>query len=246
MKVIIVEDEELARDLLKDYLASEQDVELIGEYGDGFSAAIGINKDKPDVVFLDIQLPRLNGFEMLEVLDHTPQIIFSTAYDDYAISAFEQNATDYLLKPYSKERLAAALTRARERMNHGASSEKNAGELASDLTQQMPLDRIVVKDSKGINVIPTNDVHYIEAQDDYIMIYSTQGRFLKKQTMKSIMQRLNPGLFVRVHRSYILNILEIARIEPYTKDSYIAILKGGAKVSLSETGYKALREKLDF
>ncbi len=246
MKVIIVEDEELARDLLKDYLASEQDVELIGEYGDGFSAAIGINKDKPDVVFLDIQLPRLNGFEMLEVLDHTPQIIFSTAYDDYAISAFEQNATDYLLKPYSKERLAAALTRARERMNHGASSEKNAGELASDLTQQMPLDRIVVKDSKGINVIPTNDVHYIEAQDDYIMIYSTQGRFLKKQTMKSIMQRLNPGLFVRVHRSYILNILEIARIEPYTKDSYIAILKGGAKVNLSEAGYKALREKLDF
>lgn len=246
MKVIIVEDEELARDLLKDYLAGEQDVELIGEYGDGFSAAIGINKDKPDVVFLDIQLPRLNGFEMLEVLDHTPQIIFSTAYDDYAISAFEQNATDYLLKPYSKERLADALTRARERMNKGASSEKNAGELASDLTQQMPLDRIVVKDSKGINVIPTNDVHYIEAQDDYIMIYSKQGRFLKKQTMKSIMQRLNPGLFVRVHRSYILNILEIARIEPYTKDSYIAMLKGGAKVNLSETGYKALREKLDF
>ncbi|MFP4556642.1 MAG: LytR/AlgR family response regulator transcription factor [Bacteroidales bacterium] len=246
MKVIIVEDEELARDLLKDYLAKEQDVEVLGEYGDGFSAAVGINKHKPDVIFLDIQLPRLNGFEMLEVLDYTPQIIFSTAYDDYAISAFEQNATDYLLKPYSKERLFAALAKARERMSQGENSEKNAGELASDLTQQMPLDRIVVKDSKGINVIPTNDVHYIEAQDDYIMIHSKQGRYLKKQTMKSVMRRLNPDLFVRVHRSFILNVLEIARIEPYGKDTYIAILKSGAKVNLSENGYKALREKLEF
>ena len=246
IRVVIVEDEELARNLLKEYISKENDVQLIGEYADGFSAAVAINRDKPEVVLLDIQLPKINGFEMLEILEHTPQIIFSTAYDDYAIAAFEQNATDYLLKPFSQERFSTALQKARERLMLKDGSTKDFSQMANRLTDNLPMDRFVAKDSKGINILPVNDIHYIEAQDDYIMVYYRGGRHMKKQTMKSIESRLDNRTFVRVHRSYIINILEIVRVEPYQKDSFIAVLKSGAKVKVSYSGYKQLKEQLDF
>ena len=246
IRSVIIEDEEPARELLKKYLSSESDIELIGEFADGFSAAVGVNKDKPDLIFLDIQLPRLNGFELLELLDYTPQIVFTTAYDEFAIKAFEQNATDYLLKPFSQERFSKALCKAREKFAMQPQPTKSAEEVAENLTATMPLTRIVIKDSKGINVIPVNEIFYFEAQDDYVMIHTSKGRHMKKQTLKNLEQRLNSEIFIRTHRSYIINSTEIQRIEPYEKDSYIAILKNSAKLKVSGTGYKNLKERLGF
>lgn len=246
MRVIIVEDEEPARELVKKFLEGENDIKLLGEYADGFSGAVAINRDKPDLLFLDIQLPRLSGFELLEVLDYTPQIIFTTAYDEYAIKAFEQNATDYLLKPFSRDRFKSALEKARIKHSTTSGTQKTAVEMAEDLSNSIPLDRMVIKDNKGIHVISTNDILYFEAQDDYILIYTNQGRFIKKQTLKSLEDRLNPKQFVRTHRSFIANVMEINRIEPYEKDSYIALLKNGSKLKVSAAGYKNLKSLLDF
>ena len=246
MRAIIVEDEEPAREILKKFLSDNPSVEIVGEYSDGFSGAVAINSSKPDLIFLDIQLPRLNGFELLELLDCSPQIIFTTAYDEYAIKAFEKNATDYLLKPFSKERLLKAVEKAQQKFISKAEMDKSMSEIADDLSSSLPLTRIVVKDSKGINVIPVNEISYIEAQDDYVMIYTPKGRFMKKQTLKYLEQRLNSENFFRIHRSYIVNTQEIQRIEPYEKDSYMAILKSNAKLKVSSSGYRNLKEKLGF
>lgn len=246
MRVVIVEDEQPARDLLMKYLESEKDIEIIDQCADGFSAAVAINKEKPDLVLLDIQLPRLNGFEMLEVLDHSPLIIFTTAYDEYALKAFEQNAVDYLLKPFPKDRLQAALGKAREKLASVGYVAAPISSIAEDLSASMPIARIVVKDSKGIHIIATDQIRYFEAQDDYVMIYSHGDRFMKKLTMKSLEERLNPNQFVRVHRSYIVNVNEILKIEPYEKESFILQLNGGDKVKGSASGYRLLKERLDF
>jgi two-component system, LytTR family, response regulator len=246
MRIIIVEDEQPAIELIQNYLIGIDDLSIIGEYNDGFSAAVAINRDKPDLVLLDIQLPRLNGFEMLEVLDHSPQIIFTTAYDEFAIKAFERNATDYLLKPFSRDRFLTALEKAKEKFlskDVGASSPVS---MAEDFSSALPLNRVVVKDAKGINILSTNDIYYIEAQDDYVMFYCKQGRFMKKQTMKNLEGRLNRTQFVRIHRSYIVNALEISRIEPYEKETFLVILNSGDKIRASSSGYKTLREQLDF
>lgn len=246
MRVIIVEDEEPARQLLQKYLSEHPNINVIAECPDGYSAVMAINKEKPDLVLLDIQLPRLNGFEVLELIEHNPQVIFATAYDEFAIKAFERNATDYLLKPFSKERLSAALEKVRSRLAKEAAPITPSAELSAELATGMPITRIVVKDAKGINIIPVCDVHYLEAQDDYVMIYSAKGRFMKKQTLKHFEDGLSTELFVRVHRSYITNITQIERLEPYEKESFVAIMKNGARVKVSNTGYKNLREKLNF
>ena len=246
MRVIIVEDEQPARDLLKKFLETENDVELVGEYADGFSAAVAINRDKPDLVLLDIQLPKLSGFEMLEVLDHSPLIVFTTAYDEYAIQAFERNATDYLLKPFSKERFIAALEKAKQKRLTLSIQGSQASVMAEGLSFSLPLTRVVVKDAKGIHIIAAKDIHYFEAQDDYVMIYCQDGRYMKKQTMKSLEERLSPKQFIRVHRSFIVNVFEIIRIEPYEKESYVVHLKNGGKVKASAAGYRLLKEQLDF
>ncbi len=246
MRVIIVEDEEPARQLIRKYLSQVSNIEIIGECPDGYSAVIAINKEKPDVVLLDIQLPRLNGFEVLELIEHEPQVIFTTAFDEYAIKAFEQNATDYLLKPFSKERLTTALEKVAARINSKQATTLSPSETAGELTAGMPISRIVVKDVKGINIIPANEVHYLEAQDDYVMIYTSKGRYMKKQTLKHFEDGLPANQFIRVHRSYITNIAQIDRLEPYEKESYVGIMKSGAKIKVSSTGYKNLREKLNF
>jgi two-component system LytT family response regulator len=246
MRVVIVEDEQPARDLLKKYLELENDIAIVGECADGFSAAVTINQEKPDLVLLDIQLPRLNGFEMLEVLDHSPLIIFTTAYDEYAIKAFEQNAVDYLLKPFSKDRFAVALSKARKKLTTTGYVPSSASSMAEDLSALLPIVRIVVKDGKGIHIVATDDIKYFEAQDDYVMIYTQGGRFMKKQTMKSLEERLNSKQFVRVHRSYIVNVNEIVKIEPYEKESYLICLKDDNKIKASASGYRLLKEQLDF
>lgn len=241
-RVIIVEDEEPARDLLKRYLSASTNIEIIGEFADGFEAAKAINSLKPDLVLLDIQLPRLTGFEILEIIEHPAAIIFTTAYDEYALKAFERNAVDYLLKPFSKDRFLQALERAKERM--AAKSAPNLETLAENLTPNEPLNRIVVKTGKAIQVVPIEQIEMIEASDDYVSIYTNQERFVKKQTMKYFEERLNPETFIRTHRSYIVNITQIASIELYEKDSYIGILRNGNKVKISASGYKELKEKL--
>ena len=246
MRVIIVEDEVPARDLLKKYLSAHDDIELIGEYGDGFSAAVAINKEKPDLVLLDIQLPRLNGFEMLEVLDHMPLIVFTTAYDEYAVKAFERSATDYLLKPFSGNRFNEALAKARSKLAHQGNEAAASSIMANELSSSIPLARVVVKDSKGIHIIGVSEIHYFEAQDDYVMVHCEQGRFLKKQTMKSLEERLNPKQFVRIHRSFIVNVTAIKSIEPYEKGSYLVFLQTGEQIKASASGYKLLRYRLDF
>ena len=241
-RVIIVEDEEPARDLLKRYLSASTNIEIIGEFADGFEAAKAINSLKPDLVLLDIQLPRLTGFEILEIIEHPAAIIFTTAYDEYALKAFERNAVDYLLKPFSRDRFLQALERAKERM--AAKSAPNLETLAENLTPNEPLNRIVVKTGKAIQVVPIEQIEMIEASDDYVSIYTNQERFVKKQTMKYFEERLNPNTFIRTHRSYIVNITQIASIELYEKDSYIGILRNGNKVKISASGYKELKEKL--
>lgn len=246
MKAIIIEDEEPARDLLRRYLEPFNDIEVIGEFIDGFEGAKAINQLKPDLVFLDIQLPRLTGIEVLELLDFTPLIIFTTAYDEYAIKAFEKNAVDYLMKPFSKDRFAKAIERVKSRINSKQDTDQSAQLLAENLTTESFLKRIVVKSTKAMNVIPVDDILYLEAQDDYVMIHTSDSRHMKKQTMKYFEDRLDPNQFIRVHRSYIVNVTQINKLEPYSKDTYVVILKKGDKLNVSNTGYKALKERLSF
>ncbi len=247
MRAIVVEDEEPARQLIHSYLTGIDDIQIIGEYADGYSGAIAINRDKPDLVFLDIQLPRIDGFELLELIDCKPQIVFTTAYDQHAIEAFERNATDYLLKPFSRERFLKALDKVREQyqIRAGRQHDSQAPDISS-LSDAVPLNRIVIKDSKGIHVVPLDAVSYFEAQGDYVMIYTANGRYMKKQTLKVLENRLNTNTFIRVHRSYIVNTGAIQKIERYEKGSYLALLKGNIWIKISETGYKKLRESLDF
>jgi two-component system LytT family response regulator len=245
IRTIIVEDEKLARDLIKDYLGSHHDFEIIGEYEDGFSGLKAINEMKPDLIFLDIQMPKLTGFEMLEVLDHHPAIIFTTAYDQYALKAFEHNAMDYLLKPYSKDRFNEALGKARERVQSGEKETINRLVEHHD-QQEEEIHRVVVKSRSKIHVIPVDEIIYLEAQDDYVMIYTHQSKHLKQKTMKFFEAHLPNEDFVRIHRSYIVKLSEISQMQLYEKESYIVILKNGAKLPVSKSGLPKLKKQLDF
>ncbi|MCK5134442.1 MAG: LytTR family transcriptional regulator DNA-binding domain-containing protein [Bacteroidales bacterium] len=246
IRTIIVEDEKLARDLIKEYMEEFTELELIGEYDNGFDGLKAINELKPEAIFLDVQMPKLTGFEMLEVLEHHPEVIFTTAYDQYAILAFEQNAVDYLLKPFSKERFREAVGKLESRIDI-RSAESGIEKIRLHLAEgDEKLHRVVIKKSGKIHVISTDDINYLEAQDDYVMIYTDEGKYLKQQTMKYFENHLDPGQFVRVHRSYIANITCIERIEPYEKTNFILILKDGNKVPVSRSGMQVLKENLDF
>ncbi len=246
VKTIIVEDEKLARDLIKDYIETHEDFEIIGEYEDGFSGLKAINELKPDLIFLDIQMPKLTGFEMLEVLEHHPAIIFTTAYDQYALKAFEHNALDYLLKPYSKDRFDEAVEKARERVQSGDTAGSIARLVEHRDQEDDEIHRVVVKSRSRIHVIPVDDIIYLEAQDDYVMIYTLQSKHLKQKTMKFFEAHLPVEDFVRIHRSYIVRLSEIAQLQLYEKESYIVILKNGVKLPVSKSGLPRLKKKLDF
>jgi two-component system LytT family response regulator len=247
IRTLIIEDEEPARDLLKTYLKNHSEIELIGEFSDGFNGIKGINELKPDLLFLDIQLPKLTGFEILELVEHNPVIVFTTAYDQYALKAFELNATDYLLKPFSADRLAGAVNKAIDKIKQHSNEETNIKKLVTTIDDKPEsIDRIVVKTGSKIKVIPSNKIIYIEAQDDYVMIYHEEGKSLKEKTMKYFESHLDPNQFVRIHRSYIANINHIIQLEQFSKENYIAILKNGVKLKVSDSGYKNLKHRLNF
>jgi two-component system LytT family response regulator len=248
--IIIVEDERPARDLLKTYLQEYEELELLGEYDNGFDGLKAINELKPDAIFLDVQMPKLTGFELLEVLEHQPEVIFTTAYDQFAIRAFEQNAVDYLLKPFSKNRFREAIVKLDQRLkskSDGTLEKSGIEKIRQHFAESdEKLHRVVIKKTGKIHVISTDDINFLEAQDDYVMVYTDEGKFLKQQTMKYFEKHLDNQQFVRVHRSYIANIACIERIEPYEKSNFILILKDGNKVPVSRGGMQVLKESLDF
>lgn len=243
LKTIIIDDEKLARDIISRYATEFNEIEIIDECSNGFDGIKAINEKRPDLIFLDIQMPKLNGFEMLELIDNdkAPAIIFTTAFDQYALKAFDVNAIDYLLKPFSEERFAEAVKKVLS--SNRSTNEEKISNLRTHIDDEIEfIDRVVVKQNQKINIIPIGKVTYFEAQDDYVMIFTNDGKFLKQKTMKYFEDHLDPKNFIRIHRSYIVNISSVKEIELFDKDSYKAILKDGTKLSVSRNGYAKLRE----
>ncbi|HLN56441.1 MAG TPA: LytTR family transcriptional regulator DNA-binding domain-containing protein [Bacteroidales bacterium] len=247
VRIVIIDDETPAREIIKHYLAETEGIEIIAECSDGFSGLKTISSLKPDLVFLDIQMPRLTGIELVEVMTEKPEIIFTTAYDQYAIRAFELNAVDYLMKPYQKRRFLEAVKKAIDKIHAGQGNSIPASSLLAKKPEpDAPINRFVVRKGNAINLIPVEQVRYIEAQDDYVMIYHSEGKALKQETMKYCEDNLPQKDFVRVHRSYIINVSQIKKIEPYGKDNHVAVLNSGDKIPVSRSGYQQLKEELGF
>jgi two-component system, LytTR family, response regulator len=240
-KVIIIDDETLARSLVKKHLAKHEEFQIVDECGDGFEASKSIIKNNPDLIFLDIQMPRISGFELLEILENPPAVIFTTAFDEFALKAFESNAIDYLLKPFSSERFDKAINKYLTLHPNPEQLRKLLNEV---IPQQTDQERIVVKNGADIRIVPIADIVYFEAMDDYVKIFTQNGMFMKKQTLSFYEKQLEERGFVRIHRSILLNSKELYRIEPSEKDQYLAITKSGKKLSLSRQGYSRLRDKL--
>jgi two-component system LytT family response regulator len=237
MKVVIADDEELARRVLREYLEKDARTEIVAECTNGFEAVKAVAEHKPDVIFLDVQMPRLDGFEVLELIDREVAVVFVTAFDQYAMRAFDAAAVDYLLKPFGEDRFQTALRKIERRTGEmrpvSLSSElKNAVRPAGEY-----LERIVVKDGTKVHVIPAGKLDYAEAQDDYVALRSEGKTWLKQQTIASLETALHPKRFVRVHRGYLVNIERITRIEPNTKDTWIAVLADGTRIPVSRGGY---------
>jgi len=245
INVFIIDDEEPARNLVRKYAEAFEELNIKGEYADGFSAVKAINESKPDLVFLDIQMPKLNGFELLELIDHQPLIIFATAFDQYAIKAFEMNAIDYLLKPFSKDRFAQSAKKAINKFKDKKSDESTVKKLIRSKEQDKEfIERVAVRSGSKIQVIAVDDIKYFEADGDYVKIHSSEGNFLKEKTMKYFETHLDHDLFVRIHRSYLVNVNEIDRLELYEKETHMVFMKNGDKLRASKSGYKLLREVL--
>ncbi len=240
MKAVIIDDEPLARNIVKEYLQSYPGVEVAAECNDGFEGIKAIQQHEPGLIFLDIQMPKINGFEMLELIDNAPAVVFTTAFDEFAIKAFEINAIDYLLKPFSKERFDKAM----QKFLHHTVTQQT--ELVVETAARSPAqqNRIVVKDGSKIRIIPIHQVMYLEAADDYVKIVTAEGSFLKKRTMAFFDQSLSQFQFVRIHRSYIVNTQLITRIDAHEKDSHLILLNTGVQLPVSKTGYVKLKEVL--
>jgi two-component system LytT family response regulator len=239
MKAIIIDDEPLARSIIKEYLQPYTNIVLAEECSDGFEGLKAIQLHQPDLIFLDIQMPKINGFEMLELVDNPPLVIFTTAFEEYAIKAFDAHAADYLLKPFSKERFDKAIQKMLLQKNNLAQAVT-----ATALQAPTSNNRIVVKDNGKIKIIPLQQLHYIEAADDYVKIFAADGHFLKKKTMQYFEDSLPPQEFIRIHRSYIVSAQLITRITPYEKESHIALLTTGAQLPVSKAGYSKLKAVL--
>ena len=246
MKAILIDDEPLARMLVKEYLQNFPQIEVVEECNDGFEGLKAIAQHHPDLIFLDVQMPKITGFEMLELLDEPPAVIFTTAFDEYAIKAFDAHAVDYLLKPFSPERFNQAVEKFLQQ-NGSPESKKTTKELLETVAKtEEKLDRIVVKTGTKIRIIPENEILYLEAEGDYINIHTPEGRFLKTKTMQYFEDALDPKKFVRIHRSYIIQLAQITKIEPYEKDTHTVVLKNGARLPVSRNGYAKLKQVLDF
>lgn len=271
IKAIIIDDEPLARSIVREYLQAWPQIDTVQECNDGFEGIKAIQQHHPDLIFLDIQMPKINGFEMLELVEQPPAVIFTTAFDEYAIKAFESHAVDYLLKPFNKDRFDKAM---KKWLDHrtavlnapptaapgsatftpgstsfapgSTSSAPDPTEQLLETAAQSPAQqqRIVVKTGGKIKIIPIEDIHYLEAADDYVKIHTHNGAFLKNRTMSWFEKALDPSQFVRTHRSYILNVQQVTRIDPYEKDSHLCILQSGAHVPVSKAGYVKLKSVL--
>ena len=243
MRVIVVDDEELARALLRELLAAHEDVEIVAECGNGFEAVKAVTEKKPDLLLLDVQMPKLDGFDVLELIGADVPVVFTTAFDQYAIKAFQVHAVDYLLKPFGAERLAEALVRARSRILSREALPAKA--LVSEArTARSPLERILIRDKADVHVIPVAKIDYFEAQDDYVSLKVGDKNLLKEQTLSELEQLLDPNRFVRIHRRYLLNVARLAKIEQSVTDSRVAILQDGTEIPISRSGYAKLREIL--
>ncbi|MFV0364930.1 MAG: LytR/AlgR family response regulator transcription factor [Mangrovibacterium sp.] len=242
LRTLIIDDEYLARDLLKAFLKDYHQVDIVGECENGFDGIAQINELKPDLVLLDIQMPKLTGLEMLEMLEHQSHIVFITAYDQYALKAFELNAVDYLLKPFNKQRLFEALDRVVVRVNAQEKAPDKGG--LAHHAQEDSLSRIVVKYKQRIVVVPVEDIFHVEAMDDYVLLHTKSMRYVKQCTMKSLEESLDASLFVRVHRSHMVQISQIERIENDENNAQVVLLKCGKQVKVSKSGFKRLKEVL--
>jgi two-component system LytT family response regulator len=244
MNAIIIDDEPLARSVIREYLQHYPQISLVAECNDGFEGVKAIQQQQPDLIFLDVQMPKINGFEMLELIEDPPAVIFTTAFDEYAIKAFENHAVDYLLKPFSRERFDRAVNKFLAQGKSTASKTSLTSLLDSAARTPAEQQRVVVKLAGKIRIIPTDDIHYLEAADDYVKIHTREGSFLKNKTMGYFEAVLNKDQFVRTHRSYMVNVSEITRIDPYEKENHLAILRSGARVPVSKTGYSKLKSVL--
>jgi two-component system LytT family response regulator len=243
---LIIDDEPPARAIIRSYLEKHPDIEIVGECSNGFEALKSIQEQKPALLFLDVQMPKVSGLELLEVLDEVPVVVFSTAYDQYALKAFELSAVDYLLKPYSLSRFDQAMSKVMEQLNNGKNT--NTEKLLNAHSEETLniLERVVVKTGNKMHVIPAGKIRYVEASEDYVMIHAEKSRHLKAQTMQYYEKHLNPSQFVRIHRSFIVNVNFLVRLEPYDKDTYVAIMTEGHRLKISRTGYRKLKETLNF
>ena len=240
---LIVDDEDLARHVVRELLAAHSEIEVLAECANGFEAVKAFAEHKADLIFLDVQMPKLTGFDVLELIGEDVCVIFTTAYDQYAMRAFDVHAVDYLLKPIGKERFEEALERAKARLGEKMPSAQKLADSARP--PQQFLERLVVKDGTRVTLIPIGKLDYAEAQDDYVALATQGKKHLKQQTIASLEACLDPNCFVRVHRSYIVNLERVVRIEPYGKDSRLAILADGARLPVSRAGYARLKSLLD-
>ena len=245
IRAVIVDDEDLARQLLREYLKGEHDVEIVAECANGFEAVKAVSEHKPDLMFLDVQMPKLDGFEVLELVDREVAVVFVTAFDQYAMKAFDAAAVDYLLKPFGPDRLQTALQRVRRRLGENQPMPSGADLKVAARAPDQYTERIVVKDGSRVQIIPVGKLDYAEAQDDYVSLHSEKKNYLKQQTISSLESALDPARFVRVHRSFIVNLERIAKIEPYTKDTRVVLLSDGSQIPVSRAGYARLKELLE-
>jgi two-component system, LytTR family, response regulator len=243
IRAIIVDDEDLARQIIREMLTPHAEIEIVAECANGFDAVKAVSELRPDLIFLDIQMPKLDGFEVLELIGSDFAVIFATAYDEHALRAFEVHAVDYLLKPFRADRFDEALHRAKERI--GKKMPTSPDQLKS--TARAPgqyAERIVVKDGTRVQIIPAAKLDYAEAQDDYVALASAGKKYLKQQTISSLEASLDPKSFVRIHRSYVVNLERVARLEPFGKDTHVVILNDGARLPVSRAGHVRLKELL--
>jgi two-component system, LytTR family, response regulator len=244
IRAVIVDDEDLARQVIREMVAAHQEVEIVGEAANGFEAVRMVAELKPDLMFLDVQMPKLDGFEVLELIGNDVAVIFATAHDEHALRAFEVHAVDYLLKPFRAERFETALERAKQRI--GGTLPFRPEELtASTRTPGQYAERIVVKDGTRVHIFPVSKLDYAEAQDDYVALSHQGKKYLKQQTISSLEAALDPKAFLRIHRSYIVNLERVTRLEPYGKDTHVAILDDGTRLPVSRSGYARLKTFLE-
>jgi two-component system LytT family response regulator len=239
LQILIVDDEELARRLTREYLSHHNDINILGECENGLQAVQAITEHNPDLIFLDIQMPKLSGLEVLELTCRNSGVIFTTAYDQYALKAFDMHAVDYLLKPFSQQRFDEALDKARKMLGQVTPELRNL--LAQPASK---LERLLIRDRGQVHIISVNKIDYIEAQDDYISIHSEGKAVLKTQSLSELETQLDSGEFVRIHRSYIIRVDALKGIERASKDSHVAVLHNGTQLPISRAGYERMKARI--